>query len=66
MRMHPASAAVTRIELFFHDVTLGHATGFMYDYGKELSLVSSWHVFAGRNPLTREVHHRTGVHAEPD
>ena len=55
MRIHPASGALTRIELFFHDVALGHATGFLYSYGQELALVSNWHVFSGRNPLTKQV-----------
>lgn len=46
------SLAVTKLDLFFCDVLLGSATGFMYQYGQNIALVSNWHVFSGVNPLT--------------
>jgi hypothetical protein len=52
VKVRPESLAVTRIELFFHDVSLWPATGFFYKYGQSIALVSNWHVFSGVNPLT--------------
>ena len=52
MRMHPVSMAITQIEAFSHDESLGRATGFLFNGGQELALVSNWHVFAGRHPDT--------------
>jgi hypothetical protein len=52
MRVRLQSLAVTKLELFFHDIPLGPATGFFYKYGQGIALVSNWHVFSGVNPLT--------------
>ncbi|MBV8488768.1 MAG: hypothetical protein JO161_10860 [Planctomycetaceae bacterium] len=52
MRLRPESLAVTKLDLFFHDVPLAPATGFVYKYGQSIALVSNWHVFSGRHPLT--------------
>jgi hypothetical protein len=52
MQVRPESLALTRLDLFFHDVSLGSATGFIYKYGQSIALVSNWHVFSGVNPLT--------------
>lgn len=52
MLLRPESLAVTKLDLFFHDVPLGPATGFIYKYGQSIALVSNWHVFSGVNPLT--------------
>jgi hypothetical protein len=60
MITHPASCAVTRMEMFFHDVSLGCATGFLYSFGQTLGLVSNWHVFSGRHPETDKPMHHTG------
>src|SRR5258708_38664430 len=60
MMMHPASCGVTRMEMFFDDVSLGCATGFLYLFGQDLGLVSNWHVFSGRHPETGDVRHSTG------
>ena len=59
-KMNPASCAVTRITRYFHNIELGHATGFLYSYGQTLALVSNWHVFSGRHPETGEALHGTG------
>jgi hypothetical protein len=59
MRLRQQSLAVTKLELFFHDIPLGPATGFVYKYGQSLALVSNWHVFSGVHPLTgslRNIH----------
>ena len=49
------------MEMFFHNVPLGCATGFLYSYGQTLSLVSNWHVFSGRHPETGlPLHSSTG------
>lgn len=60
MLMHPASCGVTRMKMFFHNVSLGCATGFLYSMGQELALVSNWHVFSGRHPETGIATHSTG------
>ena len=46
------SLAVTKLNLYFYDEVLGPATGFIYQYGQNIALVSNWHVFSGVNPLT--------------
>lgn len=48
------------MELFFRDVKLGCATGFLYSFGQSLGLVSNWHVFSGRHPETNVIMHSTG------
>jgi hypothetical protein len=52
MKVRRQSLAVTKLDLFFHDVSLGSATGFLYKFGQDIALVSNWHVFSGVNPLT--------------
>jgi hypothetical protein len=47
MLVRQQSLAVTKLELFFHDISLGPATGFVYKYGQSIALVSNWHVFSG-------------------
>jgi hypothetical protein len=59
MMMNPASCAVTRMEMFFHDISLGCATGFLFSFGQSLALVSNWHVFSGRHPETGVATHHT-------
>jgi hypothetical protein len=61
MRMHPASCAVTRLGLFFHNIPLGPATGFLYNYAQETCLISNWHVFSGRNATTMTVMNKDGI-----
>jgi hypothetical protein len=53
--VRPESLAVTSIEMLRDDTLLWPATGFLYRYGQDLALVTSWHVFSGVNPNTREV-----------
>jgi hypothetical protein len=48
------------MEMFFHDIHVGWATGFLYSYGQTLSLVSNWHVFSGRHPETGITTHHNG------
>jgi hypothetical protein len=59
MTLHPASCGVTRMEMFFHDISLGCATGFLFSFGQSLALVSNWHVFSGRHPETGITTHST-------
>ena len=47
MKVRLESLAVTRLTLFFHDIELGPATGFLYRYGQDVALVSCWHCFSG-------------------
>ena len=60
---HPSlqSLAVTKLELFFHDIPLGPATGFFYKYGQSIALVSNWQVLSGVNPLTRNLRNTDGL-----
>jgi hypothetical protein len=53
--VRPESLAVTSIEMMRDDKPLWPATGFLYRYGQDLALVTSWHVFSGVNPITQEV-----------
>ena len=61
MWTHPASCAVTRLELFFFETSLGHATGFLYNNAGCLCLVSNWHVFSGKNAITLNVMNKDGM-----
>ncbi len=55
MLMHPASCAVTKLELYWHNVLIGRATGFIYNNAGETCLVSNWHVFSGKNANTLKI-----------
>jgi hypothetical protein len=55
MLVRPESLAVTKLELFFHDVALGPATGFLYRYGQHVALVSNWHCFSGMSLIDESV-----------
>ncbi|CAH1696794.1 putative Serine protease [Hyphomicrobiales bacterium] len=57
MRMRLESAAVTRIETYFNDTKISSATGFFYQFGDEVSLVTNWHVLSGRNAITTSCIH---------
>jgi hypothetical protein len=48
------------MSLYFHDVLIGNATGFIYSFGQDLALVSNWHVFSGIHPEHGIVRHHTG------
>jgi hypothetical protein len=61
MRVRQQSLAVTKLELFFHDIPLGPATGFFCKYGQSIALVSNWHVLSGVNPLTRNLRNTDGL-----
>lgn len=61
MMMHPASCAVTRLEIYWYDVLIGRATGFIYNNAGETCLVSNWHVFAGKNASTLKVLNKDGM-----
>jgi hypothetical protein len=60
MRVRQQSLAVTKLELFFHDIPLGPATGFIYKYGQSIALVSNWHVFSV-NPRTGNLRNTDGL-----
>jgi hypothetical protein len=61
MLFRQQSLAVTKLELFFHNIPLGPATGFVYKYGQSIALVSNWHVFSGVNPLTGNLRNPDGL-----
>ncbi len=61
MHINPVSVTVTKLTLFYHDILLGHATGFVFGMGQMTALVSNWHVFNGVNPLTGAIRHSTGA-----
>lgn len=46
-----------KLDLFFHDIALGSASGFFYRYGQHVVLVTNWHVLSGINPLTGGIRH---------
>jgi hypothetical protein len=52
--------AVVKLELFFHDVHLSSATGFIYRYADNYVLVTNLHVLIGINPNTGEIIDRRG------
>jgi len=56
-RVHGSSMCTTKLDLFFHDIPLGSASGFFYRYGQHVVLVTNWHVLSGINPLTGIVRH---------
>jgi hypothetical protein len=62
MKVRPESLAVTKLDLFFHNLALGSATGFIYKYGQDIALVSNWHVFSGVNPLTGNTRDKNGLY----
>jgi len=51
------------LRLFFNETPLGHGTGFLWRVGKQLSLVTNWHVVTGRDPFTLK--HISKTAAEP-
>src|ERR1700729_1613601 len=61
MRVRQQSLAVTKLELFFHDIPLGPATGFFYKYGQSIALVSNWHGLSGVHPLTGNLRNTDGL-----
>jgi hypothetical protein len=44
--------SITKIELLCNDNLLGKATGFFLKYQSNWFLVSNWHVFSGRDPIS--------------
>lgn len=55
MMVRTETLAVTKLELFFNEISVGPATGFIYRYGQHIALVSNWHVFSGVHPVTGKV-----------
>jgi hypothetical protein len=64
MLLRQQSLAVTKLELFFHDIPLGLATGFIYKFGQSIALVSNWHVSSGVHPLTGNLRNTDGLSPE--
>jgi len=52
--------AVVKLELFFHDVHLSSATGFIYRYADKYILATNLHVLNGVNPNTDAMIDRRG------
>lgn len=46
------SMATVPLTLYFHDIQLSKATGFLYRFGTEVVLATNWHVFSGLHPET--------------
>lgn len=60
----PYSPISVRINLLCNDNYISSATGFFFEYGNNLFVVSNWHVFSGRNPNTGQSMNNSG--AVPD
>jgi Trypsin-like peptidase domain len=54
------SFMVCKLDLYFHDVQLGAATGFFYRFGQSIALVTNWHVLAGADPSDGRLLDRRG------
>src|SRR5436305_15057901 len=46
--------AVTKITPMRDEYKFAPATGFFYRFGKDIALVTNWHVLSGTNPMTGE------------
>lgn len=55
---------ITKLELMSNGKQLGTATGFFLKNGARWTLVSNWHVFSGRDPVSGQPRHKSG--AVPD
>jgi hypothetical protein len=52
---------ITQLELFANGYSVGSATGFFLDKDKVWYLISNWHVFSGKNPVTGQARHSSGA-----
>ena len=50
----PLTIISLHIEIYFNDVHLSNATGFLCKKDDDFYLVTNWHVLSGRNPETNE------------
>ena len=51
--------SITKIELLCNDHPLGKATGFFLKYQSNWFLVTNWHVFSGREPISGQPKHKS-------
>ena len=56
----PFSLCAVPITICFDDFILGQATGFFYEEGGHVFLVSNWHVFSGRDPSNGQPKDQSG------
>lgn len=59
--LHPLTSAVVKLELMFNDLIVAVGSGFVWDDGNSLSLVTAWHNLTGTNPFTNQSISPTGV-----
>jgi hypothetical protein len=52
LRLSLETLGVVKIDLYFHDVALSSATGFVYRFADDYFLVTNLHVVGGHNPIT--------------
>ncbi len=64
VEINSLSAAALFIQMISYKAVLGCGTAFYYKRGNKLFLVSNWHNFSGRDPITKEIKSR--VAATPD
>lgn len=57
------SMAVLPLELFFNDIPLGHATGFLWRASRtrQLYIVTNWHVVSAKDFFSQENLHKTAA-----
>ena len=60
LRVSLETLAVVKLELFFHDVHLSSATGFIYRYADNYILATNLHVLNGVNPNTDKIIDKRG------
>lgn len=58
---HPLSYTTTNIDIFYNDIELSSASGFVMQYGQEYALVTNLHVLSGKNPINGNVLASTGA-----
>jgi Trypsin-like peptidase domain len=71
-----ASTVTAKLQVYFREQVIGQATGFFVQSGRQLFLITNWHVVAGRHSETKKKLHaagaipdrlllRVGVHGDP-
>jgi hypothetical protein len=55
-----ASTITTKLDLFYREQFLSHATGFFTEWDGQHFLITNWHVASGLHPETKETLHSKG------
>lgn len=51
---HPVSFSSVFVEVFFGDINIGNATGFLWLHNETHYLITNWHVVTGRSPTNKQ------------